>query len=482
MNIHKDKKLMIILAITIILAIACIVMGFYLNKSFSNKLAATEFKVTGDVTNELRLQNFDDFKTVKIKVDEESYEGVKLADLLKKAAPQGESIAIYLSAPDGVRAEIEYEQIFHDSVVYFSKEYGFTFNSPSHPVQSGIKQINNIVVVANEPNDTTPGLRIIAGGKDTFYTCGQIFLQDKKQMMVLEGEPLKESVMTNAYSTRELIPISELIAEHNTNVVGYFLDGSEAPLDKDGYVLWRGNTIDYIGSDGKSISEDIIGIWGDAPKLSVTDIRKMADEEKNDLMIIEIDGLGVNTFIKYQPEFLYAKGFEEMSTVMPSISPVALASIVSGETPNVTGIKSRKERELLTDDMFKGKNAVVVEGYSQLITMSVDQILNPDRNKDGSTDDEVFASATKEMAKKPEIAYIHFHGYDDVSHDFGPYSKEAETKLHEIDGYIKQLSNNFDGTVYIVSDHGQHSTPNGKELGSHGMFIYEDMLVPFITY
>ncbi len=444
-------------------------------------LSSSSFKVTGDVANEVVIDSFEGIETTKIIVDEEKYTGIKLSELLKNAEPIGNDFSIFISAPDGVMAEIYYEDVADDSIIFFSKETGWTFDSPSHPKQTGIKGINNIVLISNTPSDDTPGVHIINDTTNLFISCGELFTLDKTQKIILEGEPVMGEIEANAYSTRELIKISDYTG-NSSNIIGYFKDGSQEKISGDGYILWRGNTIDYIAPDGKSITEDIIGIWADAPSLAITDIREIVESTSGDVMIIEVDGLGMNTFTKYKPSFLYSKDYDVMRTVMPSISNVALASIVSGETPDVTGITSRKERQPNTDDMFEDKNAIVIEGYSQLISMSIDQNLNSDKNGDGSTDDEVFAAAKKALTENYELSYVHFHGYDDACHDFGPFSQEAENKLNELDGYIQALSENFNGTILIVSDHGQHPVDEDGRLGNHGNFYYSDMAVPFIIF
>ena len=77
---------------------------------------------------------------------------------------------------------------------------------------------------------------------------------------------------------------------------------------------------------------------------------------------------------------------------------------------------------------------------------------------------------------------MHYHGYDDVAHTYGPLSDEAAKKLKEIDGYVKELCSNFTGTVIITADHGQHNTGDTEKLGGHGDFIPVDMTVPFIMF
>jgi hypothetical protein len=298
---------------------------------------------------------------------------------------------------------------------------------------------------------------------------------------------------TNAYTRRELIPLSayckELGAPEQNSALAYFEDGSQQEIDLNGYLEWRGTSADYIGADKKSRKPDIIGVWLDAPGSSVTDIASIALEraEKGNVMIIELDGLGYYNLLELKPSFISSQTIYAMRTVMPSISNVGLAAIITGELPDVNGVTQRSQRDLLVDEMFKtaadkGLKCAVIEGSTALVTMSVEQTLNPDIDNDGDTDNEVQASALKTMSEGYQFIYVHFHGYDDVAHAYGPSSDEAAQKLHELDGYVKTLCDNFSGTVIITADHGQHSTDSKEKPGNHGEFMPIDLTVPFMIF
>ena len=127
-----------------------------------------------------------------------------------------------------------------------------------------------------------------------------------------------------------------------------------------------------------------------------------------------------------------------------------------------------------------GKSCTVVEGDTTLIELSVSQELNPDANKDGSTDDEVFASAKKALASGLDFTFVHFHGYDDVSHTYGPMSSQASAELKALDSYLSELCSQFTGTLIVTADHGQYSVAAGGKLGEHGEFRPSSMTIPII--
>ena len=298
---------------------------------------------------------------------------------------------------------------------------------------------------------------------------------------------------TNAYTRRQLIPLSdylkELGAENETSGVAYFSDGSCEEIDLSGYLEWRGTTADYIGSDKKSRKADIIGIWVDSPQLSVTDLASISLDKLKDgnVLIIELDGFGYYNLMEHTPDFI--GGFEAypMRTVMPAISNVALSAIITGEIPRVNGIIERGQRELNVTDMFEiasgmGFECAVVEGRTALVTMSVAQTLNPDINNRGDTDNEVQEAALEKIAEGYQFIFVHFHGFDDVAHTYGPSSGKAAEKVRELDDYVKILCDNFEGTVIIIADHGQRLTNDEDKPGGHGEFMPIDLTVPFIIF
>ena len=78
------------------------------------------------------------------------------------------------------------------------------------------------------------------------------------------------------------------------------------------------------------------------------------------------------------------------------------------------------------------------------------------------------------------MIFAHFHGIDDVNHEFSPLSDRSKQKIIEIEGYIANLIADFDGVVIIVPDHGAVTMTNGEKTeGKHGVFAPQDMFVPY---
>ena len=484
----KRFSIVLLISVGIILFNACAA-----NNDSQSAAGFSQLTVTGDVANELELSSFGDYSTQRITYDENKVTAIELSAVLADAEPQGVGISIVLSAPDGVMAKIPYSDIDEECLLLLTADKGWVFYSPKHPPQAGIKNIDEIVICAEEPEVMQKCVRMINGQDELTLTYGDMYLADSLVFSVLEGQAQKNEASTDAYSRRELIPLSdymvELGASEEQTALAYFGNGSQQQIELVGYLEWRGNSVDYIAADQKTREPDLIGIWIDAPKASLTDIADLALDEaaKSPVMIIELDGAGYYNLAFWQPEFLSSLNIQASRTVMPSISNVSLAAIISGELPSVNGITERNQRDLLVDDMFVAANTLgckcaVIEGSSALVNMSIEQTLNPDSDGDGDTDNEVHAAALTAIQDGYDFIYVHYHGYDDVAHSYGPFSAEAGDKLKEEDVFVQELCKEFSGTVIITADHGQHETSEPEKPGNHGEFRALDMTVPIIIF
>ncbi|MEA2070993.1 MAG: alkaline phosphatase family protein [Asgard group archaeon] len=183
---------------------------------------------------------------------------------------------------------------------------------------------------------------------------------------------------------------------------------------------------------------------------------------------------------------------EKALTAFPPITNVATATILSGFWPATTGIMCRNDHQLKVPSIFdkasaQGLSTEYFEGNVGFIDISADEehwIL--DINGDGLTDEEIFAVANESISTdQKDVSFIHFHGIDDIGHEFGPYSLEWLDKVQELNNMTNKLiQQSSENTLFIITaDHGMHKNLNPKvsgRLGIHGNCIYEDMLVPLI--
>lgn len=446
--------------------------------------------ITGDVEKEICLADYGDWPIVQRDYGDEKQKCIALLPLLSAAGITGEKVSVFFSSPDGAVAEIPLEQINENSLLRLSAEGGWQFIAPDHPPQVGIKFMDYIVIKASEPSFRASCVRIIDGENEQVLTYGELFMADRIERLVLDGQAKKGELLTNVYRRRSLIPLQNYIEttsrEDIQTGLAFYASGDQGEISLEGFLEWRGNSVDYLGPDGKTRKKDLMGIWVDPPKLSIKQVvsKSLSAIEKGRVLVILLDGLSYYDVQRAKPEFLSSNNPKKAHTVMPSITPVSLAAALTGKLPNQTGITDRGMRELLSDDIFveldkMGKTSAMVSGEMKVINTSKEQILNPDLNGDGSTDDEVFACAKKQLEKEIDFIFVHFHGYDDVAHTHGPLSSEALEKLTLLDGYVEELVSNFKGTIFIIADHGQHET-FGEKLGDHGEFRLLDMTIPWI--
>ena len=200
-------------------------------------------------------------------------------------------------------------------------------------------------------------------------------------------------------------------------------------------------------------------------------------EQGERVMVIELDGLGWEMLRNADAPYLKSLQPKEALVCYPPISPVGLASMLTGATPDVHGIHDRENREMACEDLFTkaaamGKTCAYIEGSHALLNTSVKPVLS-------LNDEEVCANAREAMVANPdlELVFAHFHGIDEKAHDYGPYDEQTMVKISEIDFYVRVLVEGYDGRVIITADHGLHETEDG---GDHGIFSAEDMIVPYI--
>lgn len=251
----------------------------------------------------------------------------------------------------------------------------------------------------------------------------------------------------------------------------------------------------YIGSDrtvyvgaGQTRIENIEGIYLTNDYQSITNayyhmIEYLGNDEK--VMTVLLDGFSYNQFKIADKEggipFLskYFK-YPSLSVYIP-VTNSGFAAIITGQTPNVNGVHDRSVREMNVDSIFKyaldnNKNSLLLEGDIKILNSEIEPDLHIDMNKNDEIDDEIYESALKAANEDYDLVFIHFHGIDDRGHSFGPYSQETMEYIKTIDQYIKNLSEDWEGAIIIVPDHGMDERAEG---GEHGICVQSDMVVPY---
>ena len=210
--------------------------------------------------------------------------------------------------------------------------------------------------------------------------------------------------------------------------------------------------------------------------------------------VLAPDALGMYAWSLWRAEMpylssLHARNSITLRSVMPSITPVNFATMVTGTDLAGHAVHTFKDNfacETLFDVVreAKGKSAGVgLDGYtgSELLGRCADIWGNA-----GDGSDDAVADMVIEIADSagPEFLIAQLGRVDDVFHQYGPSSPLVVPMLKETDARLKRLVEHLKPLGYgivILADHGQHDVaePSMKGLkGSHGTDMPEDCLVP----
>lgn len=442
--------------------------------------------VTGDVEQVLRIDrdSMESYAWSTVDKEGQTLPCLLLADLVAAASPwPSEHSSIYLIGADGLTAEIDGGDLA-GCYVAFSEQFGWECINDNHPISSRIKMLDRILI---ESHNGDRGLRIISesGDNGSFLTPGILLKGAILHTLEFEGRSTINNREVTVYTPHLRSPLAlesqrELCFVQRNGAMRY-LRGQEP-------AFWEvvGNRIDLVWSG--EVLEDVAAAVVNAPRRRITDTHDDALyllEQGHRVLIIELDGWGYrmaqHAGVSGGHPFLSSLELQQALACYPTISPTGLAGMLTGTTPDVHGITSREQREFAGDDLFqeagaRGKACAYVEGESALIATSLQPVLSPDLGGVAGTDDEVYANALQALEEQPDLAFVHFHGIDDVATETGPYSAQTLDKMREVDGYVQALVEAWEGKVIITSDHGLRELPEG---GTHGGLLAEELIVPY---
>lgn len=450
-----------------------------------------------DVIYDIQTNLFDskDIQTQKIVYKEKTIKVILLSDLIKKSIPRSESYSILLVGQDGMTSRIQGDQLSGSYISFSAEDAWFSINE-AHPISANVKNLREIVLVSQGEDTGSIGFVQSVTDTDTIkdITPGQLYLKGLSDFRVFEGTSQKKTDSSNfnvtVYKPRKLLPLSDLLVFKNSCIV-VGRDGKETLVKESGWLELSGNQINFVYTNQKDTVYNISGIIADASSKSVTNVYTDSLHilaRGDNVMVIELDGLGYYMLNKAISDdsslFLSTIPWENARSVFPSISPVSLASMLTGETPDIHGVKDRDTKTLLVKDIFDAvtamnKKSIYVEGNIKLIQTSTEPMLSVDQDSNG-TDREVFENAIEQIGKS-DFLFVHFHGIDDQAHEFGPISAQTMDRIAQINDYVKKLVESFTGSVIITSDHGLRSQVSTDESasGSHGRISYEESIVPY---
>lgn len=203
------------------------------------------------------------------------------------------------------------------------------------------------------------------------------------------------------------------------------------------------------------------------------------------------DAIAHHLFAHYTDLFLpvlrHAPLALPMQSVMPSVTPVCFASMYTGALPDVHGIQAYVKPVLTCDTLF---DAAIRAGRKPAIVSTCGDSISKiflDRPMDYflyDTVEEVNARAEELICEDQYDLIVIYNGnYDATMHRFSPEAPESLQALRDnaaaFDRFarlVKQHWTQHDTLLAFAPDHGCHPIDGG--LGSHGLDMPEDMLIP----
>lgn len=175
-----------------------------------------------------------------------------------------------------------------------------------------------------------------------------------------------------------------------------------------------------------------------------------------------------------------------LRSVMPSITPVNFATMVSGCDLDGHGVASKTMPfacetlfDVLTASGLRGAGCGRAGYTGSDLLARVAQIDGTAALPDDAAIEEMVLGIAH--AQRPSFIIAQLGGTDDHFHRFGPYSPRMIPKLRETDCRLERMAAALGESGYaviVLSDHGQHESGNPDKMGTHGTDSDEDCLVP----
>jgi predicted AlkP superfamily pyrophosphatase or phosphodiesterase len=207
-------------------------------------------------------------------------------------------------------------------------------------------------------------------------------------------------------------------------------------------------------------------------------------------VVIIIDGFP-SSYLSYTPKLLALAGEWNANlssqTVMPSITPAAHASMLSGVDPRVHGVMNYVATDIKVPTIFdevRGKAGtcfIAGKDYLNFLAEKADLNYEPtiQPGKGISTLDNDSISKAADWAGKCQLIVVNLPATDIIGHDYGPGSMQVKKHLAYVDNLVNDFIQQHSGsTIIIVSDHGMCAKQNG---GYHGTNESCSMTVPILT-
>lgn len=216
--------------------------------------------------------------------------------------------------------------------------------------------------------------------------------------------------------------------------------------------------------------------------------------EKERLAVVVIDAFGVSTWTAARletPTFnaLANRHLLHFRSVMPTITPVNFATMLTGAGPDVHMIRDRTQELKLETifDVLREKGATSATAARALSSLGI--LISPLADRPGiaesNTDEEVTALAIDALGEGVELLWVQLLDVDNAGHAHGPLSPQGIAATKRADRHLREIAvraQEEDYGILVLADHGQHTIlrEDGSEGGTHGTYSDEDVYVPLV--
>jgi predicted AlkP superfamily pyrophosphatase or phosphodiesterase len=214
-------------------------------------------------------------------------------------------------------------------------------------------------------------------------------------------------------------------------------------------------------------------------------------EATDRLLVLVIDAFGLSTWraVKERtPCFnsLHAVHGDTIDSVMPTITPVNFATMLTGASPASHGITNR-EQPLTLETIFhvlRGEGMSSATAAKAVSSLGI--LISPHADRPGiaasNTDDEVTSIAIESLKGGSNLVWVQLLDVDDAGHAHGPLSAEGHEAASRADSNLRKIlgaAHREGYSAVVLADHGQHTVmKDGAIRGTHRTDTPEDVEVP----
>ncbi len=179
-------------------------------------------------------------------------------------------------------------------------------------------------------------------------------------------------------------------------------------------------------------------------------------------------------------------------SVLPAITPVNFATMVTGASPRSHSIRARTER-LEMETLFhvlqsEGRPTAAVGRALSTVGILLAPFADSRGVAESNEDEEVLDLGLRILREdEPDYFLLQFLAVDSASHRYGPFSPENTWAAAETDAHLRVLIEQLavqDYSLLLLADHGQHTASPEQQrpghIGTHDGSMEEDVRVPLI--